>query len=107
MNLHHPCYLNSWFLGDLRQILFTEIKAQLNHRLISLPLLFRIISQNSRRYPEISDRFLSVLEDFPGTAPQGVQRYQVSEFNLMETEKLRDSDSCVNKQALQSCTFPF
>ncbi|XP_044793002.2 aldehyde oxidase 2 isoform X2 [Bubalus bubalis] len=31
---------------------------------------------NSRRYPEISDRFLSVLEDFPGTAPQGVQRYQ-------------------------------
>lgn len=31
---------------------------------------------NSRRYPEISDRFLSALEDFPGTVPQGVQRYQ-------------------------------
>uniref|UniRef100_A0A4W2IRX1 Aldehyde oxidase 2 n=1 Tax=Bos indicus x Bos taurus TaxID=30522 RepID=A0A4W2IRX1_BOBOX len=27
----------------------------------------------NRRYPEISDRFLSALEDFPGTVPQGVQ----------------------------------
>ncbi|XP_065783775.1 aldehyde oxidase 2 isoform X2 [Muntiacus reevesi] len=31
---------------------------------------------NNRRYPEISDRFLSALEDFPGTVSQGVQRYQ-------------------------------
>ncbi|XP_068824571.1 aldehyde oxidase 2 [Capricornis sumatraensis] len=31
---------------------------------------------NSRHYPEISDRFLSALEDFPGTVPQGVRRYQ-------------------------------
>ncbi|KAI4574829.1 hypothetical protein MJT46_004108 [Ovis ammon polii x Ovis aries] len=29
---------------------------------------------NSRHYPEISDRFLSALEDFQGTVPQGVQR---------------------------------
>uniref|UniRef100_A0A8C3W8T2 aldehyde oxidase n=1 Tax=Catagonus wagneri TaxID=51154 RepID=A0A8C3W8T2_9CETA len=28
------------------------------------------------RSPEISDRFLSVLEDFPVAVPQGVQRYQ-------------------------------
>ncbi|KAB0379218.1 hypothetical protein FD755_007002 [Muntiacus reevesi] len=33
-------------------------------------------SLNNRRYPEISDRFLSALEDFPGTVSQGVQRYQ-------------------------------
>ncbi|KAB0390726.1 hypothetical protein E2I00_019655 [Balaenoptera physalus] len=31
---------------------------------------------NRRRYPEISHRFLSALEDFPVTVPQGVQRYQ-------------------------------
>ncbi|EPY77221.1 aldehyde oxidase 3-like protein [Camelus ferus] len=33
----------------------------------------------SCRYPEISDRFLSALEDFPVAVPQGVQMYQVSE----------------------------
>ncbi|TKC45133.1 hypothetical protein EI555_005578, partial [Monodon monoceros] len=31
---------------------------------------------NRCRYPEISDRFLSALEDFPVTVPQGIQRYQ-------------------------------
>nr|XP_040149313.1 aldehyde oxidase-like isoform X1 [Ictidomys tridecemlineatus] len=30
----------------------------------------------SSRYPEISDGFLSALEDFPVTIPQGVQTYQ-------------------------------
>ncbi|KAB1279437.1 Aldehyde oxidase 2 [Camelus dromedarius] len=30
----------------------------------------------SCRYPEISDRFLSALEDFPVAVPQGVQMYQ-------------------------------
>lgn len=70
------------FLGYLSQVTF---KAQFNQRLISLSLLFWIVFQNRRRYPEISDRFLSALEDFLVTVPQGVQRYQVSEFNLMET----------------------
>ncbi|XP_070462911.1 aldehyde oxidase 2-like isoform X6 [Equus przewalskii] len=32
--------------------------------------------QDGRHFPEISDRFLSALEDFPATVPQGVQRYQ-------------------------------
>uniref|UniRef100_A0A9L0K4B8 aldehyde oxidase n=1 Tax=Equus asinus TaxID=9793 RepID=A0A9L0K4B8_EQUAS len=31
---------------------------------------------DGRHFPEISDRFLSALEDFPATVPQGVQRYQ-------------------------------
>ncbi|XP_040331733.1 aldehyde oxidase 2 [Herpailurus yagouaroundi] len=31
---------------------------------------------DSHHYPEISDRFLSALEDFPVTGPRGVQRYQ-------------------------------
>ncbi|XP_006862099.1 PREDICTED: aldehyde oxidase-like [Chrysochloris asiatica] len=31
---------------------------------------------DSRRYPEIPDRFLSALEDFPVTIPHGVQTYQ-------------------------------
>uniref|UniRef100_A0A7N5JG31 aldehyde oxidase n=2 Tax=Ailuropoda melanoleuca TaxID=9646 RepID=A0A7N5JG31_AILME len=31
---------------------------------------------DSHHYPEISDQFLSALEDFPITGPQGVQRYQ-------------------------------
>uniref|UniRef100_A0A8C7ANJ9 FAD-binding PCMH-type domain-containing protein n=1 Tax=Neovison vison TaxID=452646 RepID=A0A8C7ANJ9_NEOVI len=31
---------------------------------------------DGHHYPEISDQFLSALEDFPITGPQGVQRYQ-------------------------------
>ncbi|KAM9249001.1 LOW QUALITY PROTEIN: aldehyde oxidase 2-like [Dugong dugon] len=31
---------------------------------------------DSRHYPEIPDRFLSALEDYPVTIPQGVQTYQ-------------------------------
>ncbi|XP_012594522.2 aldehyde oxidase 2 isoform X1 [Microcebus murinus] len=31
---------------------------------------------DSQRHPDISDRFLSALEDFPVTVPQGVQTYQ-------------------------------
>nr|XP_023477758.1 aldehyde oxidase-like isoform X5 [Equus caballus] len=31
---------------------------------------------DGHHFPEISDRFLSALEDFPATVPQGVQRYQ-------------------------------
>ncbi|XP_025785416.1 aldehyde oxidase 2-like [Puma concolor] len=34
------------------------------------------VSPDSHHYPEISDRFLSALEDFPVTGPRGVQRYQ-------------------------------
>ncbi|ELW62680.1 Aldehyde oxidase [Tupaia chinensis] len=43
-----------------------ELKKPL--KLLSVP--------DSRRYPEIPDRFLSALEDFPLTIPQGVQTYQ-------------------------------
>lgn len=73
------------FLGYCRQVIFTHIKAQFNHRLIGSSLLFWIVSQDSHHYPEISDQFLRALEDFPVTGPQGVQRYQVSEYNLMGT----------------------
>uniref|UniRef100_A0A673T1X2 aldehyde oxidase n=1 Tax=Suricata suricatta TaxID=37032 RepID=A0A673T1X2_SURSU len=40
-----------------------------------LKKLIKLVS-DSHHYPEISDRFLSALEDFPATGPQGVQRYQ-------------------------------
>uniref|UniRef100_A0A9L0JKC9 aldehyde oxidase n=1 Tax=Equus asinus TaxID=9793 RepID=A0A9L0JKC9_EQUAS len=39
-------------------------------KLLSVPV------SDGRHFPEISDRFLSALEDFPATVPQGVQRYQ-------------------------------
>ncbi|XP_054978420.1 aldehyde oxidase 2 [Sorex araneus] len=31
---------------------------------------------DSSRYPDVSEKYLSALEDFPITVPQGVQRYQ-------------------------------
>ncbi|XP_043433369.1 aldehyde oxidase 2 [Prionailurus bengalensis] len=41
---------------------------------------------DSHHYPEISDRFLSALEDFPVTGPRGVQRYQ----NVDSHQSLQD-----------------
>ncbi|XP_066089056.1 aldehyde oxidase 2 isoform X1 [Saccopteryx bilineata] len=45
-----------------------------------LEKLKKLVKQSSApdclRYPEVSDGFLSALEDFPVTVPQGVQRYQ-------------------------------
>uniref|UniRef100_A0A9L0JIZ8 aldehyde oxidase n=1 Tax=Equus asinus TaxID=9793 RepID=A0A9L0JIZ8_EQUAS len=41
-------------------------------KLLSVP----VSALDGRHFPEISDRFLSALEDFPATVPQGVQRYQ-------------------------------
>uniref|UniRef100_A0A2K6F1U7 aldehyde oxidase n=1 Tax=Propithecus coquereli TaxID=379532 RepID=A0A2K6F1U7_PROCO len=40
-----------------------------------LKKLVKLVS-DSRRHPDISDRFLSALEDFPVAIPQGVQTYQ-------------------------------
>ncbi|KAK1336529.1 hypothetical protein QTO34_002560 [Cnephaeus nilssonii] len=40
------------------------------------PLAARPSAPDGLRYPEVSDPFLSALEDFPVTVPQGVQRYQ-------------------------------
>ncbi|XP_014640209.1 PREDICTED: aldehyde oxidase 2 [Ceratotherium simum simum] len=41
-----------------------------------LEVLQELKRLDSHHFPEISDRFLSALEDFPATVPQGVQRYQ-------------------------------
>lgn len=49
-------------------------------KLTSFSLLW-INSQGSRHPPEIPDWFLSALEDFPVTMPQGIQEFQVSEPN--------------------------
>uniref|UniRef100_A0A9L0ID60 Aldehyde oxidase/xanthine dehydrogenase a/b hammerhead domain-containing protein n=1 Tax=Equus asinus TaxID=9793 RepID=A0A9L0ID60_EQUAS len=46
------------------------------NRHLCLILDLNYVSQDGRHFPEISDRFLSALEDFPATVPQGVQRYQ-------------------------------
>ncbi|XP_057602270.1 aldehyde oxidase 2 isoform X2 [Hippopotamus amphibius kiboko] len=53
---------------------FFKFYLQVLQELKKLVELFSV--PNSRCYPEISDRFLSALEDFPVTVPQGVQRYQ-------------------------------
>ncbi|XP_053520992.1 aldehyde oxidase 2-like [Artibeus jamaicensis] len=41
-----------------------------------LEVLQKLKKLDCLRFPEVSDLFLSALEDFPVTVPQGVQRYQ-------------------------------
>ncbi|XP_047727079.1 aldehyde oxidase [Prionailurus viverrinus] len=51
-----------------------------------LEVLQELKKLDSHHYPEISDRFLSALEDFPVTGPRGVQRYQ----NVDSHQSLQD-----------------
>nr|XP_045004300.1 aldehyde oxidase 2 [Jaculus jaculus] len=60
--------LVSFFFKFYLQVL-QELKAQL--KLLSLPE-----SWDSQPHPDIAERFLSALEDFQVTIPQGVQTYQ-------------------------------